>query len=80
MKASVERQNAAIAALQAEGQKRQQAATAAVQQAHAVSAKNQTRAQAVQPVEVRVPVAVPCQSPRRSPLMRCPSAPAFGSS
>lgn len=70
MKASVEHQNAAIAALQAEGQKRQQAATAAVQQAHAVSAKNQTRAQAVQPVEVRVPVAVPCKAP-------VPVAPAF---
>ena len=47
MKASVEHQNTAITALQAEGQKRQQAAEAAVQQAHKAAAKNQTRAQAV---------------------------------
>lgn len=47
MKASVEHQNTAIAALQAEATKREQAATAAVQQAHKVAMKSQTRAQAV---------------------------------
>lgn len=47
MKSSVERRNAAIADLQAEAKKRQQAATAAVQQAHKVAVKSQTRAQAV---------------------------------
>lgn len=47
MKAAVERQNAAIADLQAEAKRREQAATAAVQQAHKVAVKNQSRAQAV---------------------------------
>ena len=47
MKASVEHQNTAITALQAEAKKRVQAATAAVQQAHKVAVKSQIRAQAV---------------------------------
>lgn len=47
MKASVEHQNAAIATLQVEANKREQAATAAVQQAHKQAVKSQTRAQAV---------------------------------
>jgi hypothetical protein len=47
MKASVEHQNTAIAALQAEAKTREQAATAAVQQAHKLAVKSQTRAQAV---------------------------------
>lgn len=47
LKSSVERQNAAVTALQAEATKREQAATAAVQQAHKLAVKSQTRAQAV---------------------------------
>lgn len=47
LKASVEHQNAAIADLQAEAKRREQTATAAVQQAHKVAVKSQTRAQAV---------------------------------
>lgn len=47
MKASAEKQNAAIAGLQTEAKRREQAATAAVQQAHTVAVKNQSRAQAV---------------------------------
>ena len=39
--------NAAVTELQAEATKREQAATAAVQQAHKVAVKSQTRAQAV---------------------------------
>lgn len=44
MKASVEHQNTAIATLQAEAQKRQQAAEAAVQQAKKMAGKYQDRA------------------------------------
>ncbi len=47
LKSSVDHQNAAVTALQAEATKREQAATAAVQQAHKVAVKSQTRAQAV---------------------------------
>ncbi len=47
MKASVEQQNAAITTLQAEGQKREQAAKVAAQQARAQAVQYQTRAQSV---------------------------------
>lgn len=47
LKASVEKQNGAIADLQAEAKRREQAATAAMQQAHKVAVKSQSRAQAV---------------------------------
>jgi hypothetical protein len=47
LKSSVDHQNAAVIALQAEATKREQVATAAVQQAHKVAVKSQTRAQAV---------------------------------
>ena len=47
MKASVEKQNGAIADLQAEAQRREREAVLAVQQARQQSAKEQTRAQAV---------------------------------
>ena len=47
LKSSVDHQNAAVTELQAEATKREQAATAAVQQAHKVAVKSQTRAQAV---------------------------------
>lgn len=47
LKASIEKQNTAITALQTEATKRQRAATAAVQQARTAAAKYRIRAQAV---------------------------------